>query len=994
MSGRNNPNHMTLWLRYLRREDNNLSIINWLIQELESEHVLRSSSSFTSRNSLRQENTRTEAPHISRIQNGRLGTAKYSPTPSIKRGKAERLLKEHGSPPGLRVTAGGKIVPSDITPLCSPRFGFNQPNRQGFLNVAPFEGQSFIPAPMIPARPQPINGTAPLGPFVGFTSDGQYVPLMPVPYGGFANYVNNDQIAQMPATWNPGPGAPIATTQQQPMAAAPVQGIAGNSMTLTTGQQIQVLEREQTKLNDEYRHVDQAGVIHQGALSATQRAALVSRKVSLTNRLDEIRRSLKKIKESEESKSSTPPEKVQPNMGHPLAKAPRPPYPGPQQMPFFSQPMQATGPFGNLQYLQAPPAYPMPQAQAQPHLELADPSSASFLVPNGPSNHFRQFSASTPGLTGEATAAPSAATSASIDGSSLAEQGGGQASMSRQASHGPRRSHAVAIKNPQQTIQQGGIHSQKSSLDPTSPSYKPMSVSEDSRHATPFIVRGSEPSPCPKEALGKDYEWQSGVKDSMSPEDSSVSKKGDLQHKISLSSVSTADFFPINPLEHSTKNMRSREKSDSGLLAPPVTPNRPSPAPLTRHVDRRSSEAPASPVPNNFRMSSWNAACDPIPDRTENNMSPKARFPSATSDPGKVGDASSRRAFDVIPTIRAVASEDAGESKPRGFTDRYCEGYHAGLHRLPLDKDEYGDALEGYIAGLQHFADLQTSSQAGRGQSAEEIVEDTKDDALPDNSSLGRVVELKENAMSSHSTQSKAEVEQAATRPPSVQFGAPLTRQFSGNQIQSLERYDKADKPTSAMAPIPARITSIGHGMMSPGGSLGENRSRNISLPVNRRGQSAAFNWSHGLPQHDGPSDRAVSSAPMDEAMNQNVALTQLPAEPIRYESERAPTPPPKHYESPTKPSAWQAKSPKSSPSKAARSPAKSRLDRLATHLGVKKSEPIVAEPEDANPGSPESTTPERKKRREELKKFLSRPKGEQQAHELKPFEKGGHHDA
>lgn len=47
--------------------------------------------------------------------------SKYSPTPSIKRGKAERLLKEHGSPPGIRVTAGGRIVPDGLSPLTSPR---------------------------------------------------------------------------------------------------------------------------------------------------------------------------------------------------------------------------------------------------------------------------------------------------------------------------------------------------------------------------------------------------------------------------------------------------------------------------------------------------------------------------------------------------------------------------------------------------------------------------------------------------------------------------------------------------------------------------------------------------------------------------------------------------------------------------------------------------------------------------------------------------------
>ncbi|KAF2667674.1 hypothetical protein BT63DRAFT_298071 [Microthyrium microscopicum] len=39
---------------------------------------------------------------------------KPSPSPSLKRDKAEKLLKEHGSPPGVRVTAGGRIVPTDV----------------------------------------------------------------------------------------------------------------------------------------------------------------------------------------------------------------------------------------------------------------------------------------------------------------------------------------------------------------------------------------------------------------------------------------------------------------------------------------------------------------------------------------------------------------------------------------------------------------------------------------------------------------------------------------------------------------------------------------------------------------------------------------------------------------------------------------------------------------------------------------------------------------
>jgi hypothetical protein len=45
-----------------------------------------------------------------------------SPTPSVKKNKVEELIKQHGSPPHVRVTAGGRIVPNDLQQLGSPRF--------------------------------------------------------------------------------------------------------------------------------------------------------------------------------------------------------------------------------------------------------------------------------------------------------------------------------------------------------------------------------------------------------------------------------------------------------------------------------------------------------------------------------------------------------------------------------------------------------------------------------------------------------------------------------------------------------------------------------------------------------------------------------------------------------------------------------------------------------------------------------------------------------
>lgn len=109
-----------------------------------------------------------------------------SPTPSIKRNKAERLLKEHGSPPNVRVTAGGRIVPTDFTPLGSPRFPFAQPHR-------PYDR---IQAPVgfhVPHRNAPFanmhqSAHAKDHGWVAYNQDGQICQLLdgqwlPVPYG-------------------------------------------------------------------------------------------------------------------------------------------------------------------------------------------------------------------------------------------------------------------------------------------------------------------------------------------------------------------------------------------------------------------------------------------------------------------------------------------------------------------------------------------------------------------------------------------------------------------------------------------------------------------------------------------------------------------------------------------------------------------------------------------------------------------------------------------
>jgi hypothetical protein len=95
-----------------------------------TEHVLRPSAS-ASANLASRSSARSLRPPVAAPLAPAAPYKRPSPTPSIKRGKAERLLKEHGSPPGMRVTAGGRVVPSDLPPLGTSRYpdnGFNPPS--------------------------------------------------------------------------------------------------------------------------------------------------------------------------------------------------------------------------------------------------------------------------------------------------------------------------------------------------------------------------------------------------------------------------------------------------------------------------------------------------------------------------------------------------------------------------------------------------------------------------------------------------------------------------------------------------------------------------------------------------------------------------------------------------------------------------------------------------------------------------------------------------
>jgi hypothetical protein len=105
------------------------------------EHIIKkthSDDAIVSIESLRPTSTATDGPIHSSIMMAQsyrtrqahavpgVGTAvkRPSPTLSVKRNKAKRLIKERDSPRHVRVTAGGRIVPNNLPWLGSPQVPF------------------------------------------------------------------------------------------------------------------------------------------------------------------------------------------------------------------------------------------------------------------------------------------------------------------------------------------------------------------------------------------------------------------------------------------------------------------------------------------------------------------------------------------------------------------------------------------------------------------------------------------------------------------------------------------------------------------------------------------------------------------------------------------------------------------------------------------------------------------------------------------------------
>ncbi|KAH9827054.1 hypothetical protein Tdes44962_MAKER09858 [Teratosphaeria destructans] len=758
--------------------------------ELVKEHVLRGSKSFAARSWRSRQSTQslrvpsdkenrsanvseaTDRPLVSRPVvklPGVLGEIapnnqairggpwrqRLSPTPSLRKKKIESLVKAHGSPQHVRVTAGGRIVPSEQSPLCHPRYGYSAVQiNGGLVKFAPNHPvgkaqwsqatqNGFVAQDVHGRLCQIVNGTV-----LPLTEvDGALQLYMPAPN------LNITQRGPSTAPTNAA-GPPHADSQPR----KPSSVIAPDP---PHAAQISALELEYSKLDAELKDLNKTEVLHGRTMGRAAREALVSKRRELVVGMDNVRKALKSLRDQ-----AAPPDIPTATQHGGLRRSMSPTksrLPGFLQqrqdmphLPVQQVPPAMLGPFfGAMQ----PPPYqapwgiqPVPSPESAYGQPWAMPPAAMFAQPppfDGSVSAVGLPSQSPPlssTLNQEQPVQPSAPVQQQAATTDLPQNDGSCSVADLEKISPSRQSHAVLIKAPESK----GL---KSSLNPMSPVYKPgQSVSpQSSNEPRPVMkpVEGRAPTPMApfhqlNPSLGGPLRVVNHTDEPASPPQRA------LVQSSSIASFETVDFFPRNTREYSTRRHEYPDPSntvagnkenvdlqrhDSKLNPPMSTPEKLKTINQNHEGASPHTTAPAAPpgtpvnadavlsrtqLPSHIDERTWERQdhgdkVDTLPDRGKHNLSPKIKrrdflfveerpeqlAVQPSPSPDKYGHLQDELCVQSSPD-----SHDDFLKKPRDFV----EGYQAGLKRQAPAVDRSGDWIDGYCAGLKKATSASSSA--------------------------------------------------------------------------------------------------------------------------------------------------------------------------------------------------------------------------------------------------------------------------------------------
>jgi hypothetical protein len=742
-------------------------------QRSPTEHVLRGSKSFAARsfrsrasgNSLRvpssgkenrstndAENSRssssgqhlalTAAPVLGEIApNGQtmrpVGPWKFrpSPTPSLKKKKAEAIVKAHGSPQHVRVTAGGRIVPSEQSPLCHPRYGYSAVKANGglikFAPNHPVGKAQWTQATQNGFVAQDVNGR------LCQIVNGTILPLNEVD-GSLRLYVPapNLNIQSHSSSFGPSAQRQLSSSSVQQRSTSQTQPPAPVDPPIPA--QTNALELEYSKLEHELKELDKTEVLHGRTMGKVAKEALVGKRRELVVTLDNIRKAIKSIKCAPPPDAPTSPKAM---------RAQQPTSPGRHRLPSFLQPrtqhgneftippMGAFGHFYGMSQGQPFNMQPLPSPDASFNQLYGVPPHALFMPPTSfdgsmPTPYAPYPDAATNGLAAPPAAQPESVTGPQQDATSddhIPQSDGTRSFADLPKIGSPRQSRALDIKAPE--LKQATAV--KSTLNPMSPAYKPgagvLKVAGNGDKPAPKSVKDRAPTPIsPMHQLRP---LAAAKQTSNATDETSPTKKSPHLHSSSISSFETADFFPRNTREYSTRKYAYPDQSDDkeNVSPLPSSPDRresratpvsseqgsappglkaPAPPPGTP-VAQGLFEVKQPPLPLHISTIDPSHKLDSgsVPDRQAHNLSPKGRrqdFLFVHEDPSRYGSQASSSP-ERYQTCREEPAAPPTPTENLDFTNEsaeWIEGYRAGLARKPVSSDRMGDFLDGYCAGL------------------------------------------------------------------------------------------------------------------------------------------------------------------------------------------------------------------------------------------------------------------------------------------------------
>jgi len=717
-----------------------------ILTDPETDHVIRGARSFGSQASGTQLSSRILAvpaparslavPVLGEIDpNNQIirprSSYKTSPTPSLKKRKAEQILEQHGSPPDLRVTAGGRIVPYNQSPLCSPRYGYSAIQKNGgLIKLAP----GYPPPKTFQSFAKLLDNG-----FVAQEPSGRLCQLVD------GRFLPVHEVNGIPQLYITAPNLNnVSSTKQNTLATV---GIGKTHMQDTTftntvptrepsdptiPAQLEALDKQYQKLEIERRSLDRAEVMQK--MTGKSFNQLIQRRRNLIEQQNELRLSKRALEDAKANAEAPATNRAAASSPDTLLNPMRfPMHQGIPQLPVnvwntdhsFTEPNQTA-----FQGMQMPPDYGM---------FMPPPFYGVPMPPMGAVSPYFQAPGMMPGMFQGHGDFPGTGQGGPMQypilvGPDFSQHNNMLSANSARPVSAQPTSHK-ASEGAQTSNSDNPHRGQKSSLNPMSAVYEPSS-----KLNTPEKKPALSQANAFAEAIKAHNDWAGS-----SGEATSSLGVNDVlaaaQHS-SDSSHATADFFPQNPRDHSMNKqsypLGEKSEAENAMDAASVH--------LPSSDDNQISPEKERHNPN------WNPT---IPDHA---FKPTA----APNEQSKLGPAGTQDGNDCALTDSTVKQLDTHlsvKSRPEGLALRrtdtemavqgspgirspllnmssiptnpaprttgsshqrsqdYLEGFRAGLAREQVrsDKDKqvqgFQDFLDGYIAGLRRWGEVPDSMQ-------------------------------------------------------------------------------------------------------------------------------------------------------------------------------------------------------------------------------------------------------------------------------------------